>query len=110
MGAPPPPKKKRLPKKLQPPPKQKLPTRKRQDDVKPAVIISERRVKRLADQFMVAQIPYPFSSREEYERAMMGGVGREWNVTNSFKEMTRPEIQTRAGKIIQPLSKKVKRG
>ena len=39
---------------------------------------------------------------------MAGGVGREWNVTSSFKDMTRPEIMTRAGKIIQPISIKVK--
>ena len=83
--------------------------RKRQDGSKPNVILCERRVKRMADQFMVAQIPHPYTSREEYERAMAGGVGREWNVTSSFQDMTRPEVLTRVGKIIQPLSKKVKR-
>jgi U3 small nucleolar RNA-associated protein 14 len=57
---------------------------------------------------MIAEVPYPFTSREEYERSMAGGVGREWNVTDSFKDMTRPEILTRAGKMIQPLSIKVK--
>jgi U3 small nucleolar RNA-associated protein 14 len=108
QGAPPPKPPRKLPKKLQPP-ELKLPARKRQDKVKPGVIISERRVKRLANQFMVAQIPYPYTSREEYERAMVGAIGREWNVTSSFKSLTRPEVITRAGKIIQPLSKKVKR-
>jgi U3 small nucleolar RNA-associated protein 14 len=39
---------------------------------------------------------------------MLGGVGKEWNVSGSFKSMTRPEILTRAGKIIQPISKKAK--
>jgi U3 small nucleolar RNA-associated protein 14 len=97
----------RLPKKLQPPEK-KLPPMKRTDDRRPHVIVSQKRMKRLADAHMISEVPYPYSSREEYERSMAGGVGREWNVTSSFKDMTRPEIMTRAGKIIQPISIKVK--
>ncbi|GAX27924.1 U3 small nucleolar RNA-associated protein 14 [Fistulifera solaris] len=105
-GAPPPQLPKNLPKKFQPPPK--LPERQRQDAAKPRVILSERRVKRLADSCMIAEIPYPYKTREEYERAMAGGIGREWNVTNSFKDMTRPEILVRPGQVIQPISKRMK--
>lgn len=97
----------KLPKKLQAPERKDL-KRTRVDAKKPHVIISEKRVKKTADQFMMSTIPYPFTSREEYERSMVGGVGREWNVTDSFKDMTRSAVITRVGKIIQPLSKKVK--
>jgi U3 small nucleolar RNA-associated protein 14 len=106
-GAPPSVPPRNLPKKLQAPEK-KLPPLKRADEKRPHVILSEKRLKRLADSHMIAEVPYPFTSREEYERSMAGGVGREWNVTDSFKDMTRPEILTRAGKMIQPLSIKVK--
>lgn len=106
-GAPPPKTPRKLPKRLRPPEK-KVPKRKRQDEKKPSVIINEKRLKKTANNFQIAHIPYPYSSREEYERAMSGGVGREWNVTSGVKSMTRPEIYTRAGKVIQPLSKKVK--
>lgn len=106
-GAPLPRPPRKLPKRLQAPEK-KLTKRKRDDAKKPHVIMSEKRVKKLADSFMVSQVPHPFTSREEYERAMAGGVGREWNVSKSFKDMTRPEIMTRPGKIIQPLSKRAK--
>lgn len=106
-GAPKPKPPRKLPKHLQAPEK-KLAKRKRDDAKKPNVIVSEKRVKKLADNYMVAQVPHPFTSREEYERAMAGGVGKEWNVTTSFKDMTRPEVMTRSGKIIQPLSKRVK--
>jgi U3 small nucleolar RNA-associated protein 14 len=75
----------------------------RSDASKPTVIISERRMKRMEDKYMVRKVPYPFTTREEYEQSMEGGLGREWNVTSGFKDMTRPEILTRAGKIIQPL-------
>lgn len=92
---------------FEPPPSQKE-KRKRKDQIKPHVILSQKRVKKTADKYMLSEVPYPFTSREEYERSLAGGIGPEWNVTSSFKAMTRPEIYTRAGKIIQPISKKMK--
>jgi U3 small nucleolar RNA-associated protein 14 len=107
-GAPPAKNGRKLPHHLQPPNKKPLPKRKRTDEKRPNVIISQKRCKKMADNYMISQIPHPYTSREEYERAMIGGVGREWNVSSSFKDMTRREIITRPGKIIQPLSKRVK--
>jgi len=104
----PPPKPRKLPKKLQAPRKKKEEKRKRSDHYKPDVIINQKRLKKTANNFMLADVPHPYSSRAEYENAMLGGVGREWNVSSSFKNMTRPEILTRSGKIIQPISKKAK--
>ena len=103
-----PPKPRKLPKKLQAPKKRKDKSRKRSDDYKPDVIINQKRLKKAANNFMLADVPHPYTSRAEYEHAMLGGVGREWNVSSSFKNMTRPEILTRSGKIIQPISKKAK--
>lgn len=80
----------------------------RKDDKKPTVIISQARIKRTADKYMLSDVPYPFTSRAEYEKSLEGGIGREWNVTSGFKAFTRPEIMTRAGKIIKPISKKMK--
>lgn len=107
QGAPPP-KPRKLPKKLQAPRKKKEEKRKRSDDYKPDVIINQKRLKKTANNFMLADVPHPYASRVEYEQAMLGGVGKEWNVSSSFKSMTRPEILTRSGKIIQPISKKAK--
>jgi U3 small nucleolar RNA-associated protein 14 len=95
----------KIPPKLQPP-EVSIPKRQRLDAKKPGVIISQKRISK-AGKYLLAEIPYPFTSREEYERSMVGGIGREWNVTSSFKAMTRPEIYRRAGKVIQPLSQKV---
>jgi U3 small nucleolar RNA-associated protein 14 len=103
----PPPKARKLPKKLQAP-KKKEEKRKRLDDAKPGVIINQKRLKKTANNFMLSDVPHPYATRAEYEQAMLGGVGKEWNVSGSFKSMTRPEILTRAGKIIQPISKKAK--
>ncbi len=107
QGAPPP-KPRKLPKKLQAPRKKKEEKRKRSDDYKPDVIINQKRLKKTSNNFMLADVPHPYASRAEYEQAMLGGVGKEWNVSSSFKSMTRPEILTRSGKIIQPISKKAK--
>jgi U3 small nucleolar RNA-associated protein 14 len=98
---------KRFPKGLEPPPPQQQ-IQEPIDTRKLPVILSKKRVKRTADKYMLTEIPYPFTSREEYEKSLLGGIGPEWNVTSSFKAMTRPEIYTRAGKMIQPLSKKMK--
>lgn len=107
-GAPPPPLSRNLPAHLQPPKKKPVKREREHAAAKPNVIINQKRLKKMADSFMIAQIPYPYTSREEYERSMTGGVGREWNVTSSFKDMTRQNVITRPGKIIQPISKKSK--
>ena len=80
-----------------------MPHAKRKDDRKKNVIISERRVKKNAA-FQIAEIPHPYSSREQYHAAMRGSLGAEWNVTGAVKEWTRPEVMSRAGKMIQPMS------
>lgn len=106
-GAPPPllDKKRRLPKSLQAP-KKKV-KRERKDQGKPTVILREGRMTKMANSYMIQQVPHPYKSREEYERSMAGGIGGEWNM--AVKEMTRPDVLTRTGKIIKPLSMQAKR-
>ena len=106
-GAPPAKPLKNLPKHLQLPEKPELSKRKRQDDDKKFVIMNEKRVKRTA-KYQLENIPYPFVSREQYDQAMSGSIGKEWNVTSAVKDLTRKDIITRAGKIIKPLSIKAK--
>ena len=86
-GAPPSRPPKKLPKRLAPPEK-KIKRRKREDDGKKNVIVNAKRIKKTA-KFQLENIPYPFSTREQYERAMSGAIGKEWNVTSAVKNMTR---------------------
>jgi U3 small nucleolar RNA-associated protein 14 len=97
---------KKLPKHLEAPEK-KIPKRQREDDGKKNVIINAKRIKKVA-KFQIENIPYPYTSREQYERAIAGAMGSEWNVSGAVKNMTRPEVLTRAGKMIRPISKKAK--
>ena len=106
-GAPPPKKPRKLPKKLQAPLKKVENAPKRKDDGMGTVIINEKRLKKTA-KFQLSEIPYPYKSREEYERAIAGNLGQEWNTLQGAKEVTRPSVLVRAGKIIQPITKKAK--
>ena len=106
-GAPPPKKPRKLPPKLQAPMKKVENAPKRKDDGMGTVIINEKRLKKTA-KFQLSEIPYPYKSREEYERALAGNLGQEWNTLQGAKEVTRPSVLVRAGKIIQPITKKAK--
>merc|ERR1712185_750178 len=62
----PPPRPKKFPKKLRAPKKMEEPKRKRKDDGNPNVIINQKRLKKMANKFMLGDVPHPFSSRAEY--------------------------------------------
>ena len=66
------------------------------------VILSEKHDKKAA-MFKVRSIPYPFTSREQYERSLKRAIGKEWNTHNSVQSLTKPEVMTKAGVIIAPL-------
>ena len=104
----PPPRKRKLPPKLRAPASKKVDKAvKRKDDGMSTVIINQKRLKKTAA-FQLSEIPYPYRSREEYEKAIAGNIGQEWNTMKGSKEMSRPAILVRAGKIINPLTKKAK--
>jgi len=104
----PPPRKRKLPPKLRAPASKKVDKEvKRKDDGLSTVIINQKRLKKTAA-FQLSEIPYPYRSREEYEKAIAGNIGQEWNTMKGSKEMSRPAILVRAGKIINPLTKKAK--
>jgi U3 small nucleolar RNA-associated protein 14 len=74
----------------------------RADASLPTVIINPKRQKRSAP-LKLAQVPYPFTSRAQYERAMRQPLGPEWNTTQSVRDLNKKEVLTRAGASIAPL-------
>jgi U3 small nucleolar RNA-associated protein 14 len=42
---------------------------------------------------MADKIPYPFTSREQYERSLRTTIGPEWNTPSVFSELSRPEVR-----------------
>jgi U3 small nucleolar RNA-associated protein 14 len=67
------------------------------------VIISEKTIKK-AKKYSVERVPFPFQSREQYERSLQQPLGPEWNANNVHRRAIRPRIHTRAGHIIDPMS------
>lgn len=65
------------------------------------VIVSEK-WDRKAARYKTASVPFPFDSRETYERAMRQPLGRDFNTDASFRDLTRPAVIKDAGVIIEP--------
>ncbi|CAN0382626.1 unnamed protein product, partial [Laminaria digitata] len=56
-----------------------------------------------ANRYLVSEVPYPFTSREQYERSLRQPIGGEWNTCQSVKDMTRPAVVVRAGAVVAPM-------
>ena len=66
------------------------------------VIISERANKKSA-KYAVSSVPYPFTSREQYERSLQNPLGSEWNTVTVMRANVAADVVTRAGEIINPI-------
>eukprot|EP01138_Halocafeteria_seosinensis_P009879 gb/GECG01010090.1/.p1 GENE.gb/GECG01010090.1/~~gb/GECG01010090.1/.p1 ORF type:complete len:933 (+),score=237.48 gb/GECG01010090.1/:1-2799(+) len=74
----------------------------RKDSKLSNVYISEKRDRKLAEH-QVDKTPYPFSSKEHYERALQTPLGKEWNTLSAVQDLNRPEDVSRAGEVIEPV-------
>jgi len=74
----------------------------RSDTKTPNVMMSDRRVKTAA-KFKIAEVPHPFTSREEYEKSLVMPIGDEWNASHVVRQNTKPDIFLRAGRVVEPL-------
>nr|CDS30911.1 U3 small nucleolar RNA associated protein 14 [Hymenolepis microstoma] len=84
----------------------KAPKRKRLDKGRAKVIIRER-VNEDLRKHLVKKIPFPYSTPEQYEAMMSQPVSREWTTEAAHKELTKPKIIVKAGRVIKPIDKDV---
>lgn len=75
----------------------------RADEKLKHVIITERKDKKAAAK-MVTQVPFPFTSKQQFEKSIRQPVGREWNTASTFKSLSTPKVSTKAGTAIAPMS------
>jgi len=68
------------------------------------VVISNKRNKKVA-KYMVDTVPYPFTSREQYERSLSNPLGSDFNTAYAFNKSIKPLVITRPGAVIDPISK-----
>ncbi|CCL98912.1 uncharacterized protein FIBRA_00919 [Fibroporia radiculosa] len=76
----------------------------RADYKKPHVIISEKRDKKAA-KYLVKDLPFPYTSKAQFERSLAAPLGTEWNTRVGFQRATLPRVVTKPGTIISPLEK-----
>ena len=75
---------------------------KRKDAHLKHVILSEKYDKKAA-RFAVTEVPFPFKSREDYERSQRMPLGREFNTDKAFRDLTRAPVLKTTGVMIDPL-------
>lgn len=76
----------------------------RADHGKAHVIISERKDKKAA-KYLVKDLPYPYASVSQFNRAMERPIGKEWNTRVGFQRGTLPRVVKKMGVVIDPLKK-----
>jgi U3 small nucleolar RNA-associated protein 14 len=76
---------------------------KRKDKKLDKVIINEKRIKPTV-KYMASQLPFPFETREQYERSLRVPKGKEWVSKTTFQSGTKPRVIVKQG-IIAPLRK-----
>ena len=45
-----------------------------------------------ASKYLQATVPYPYTSREAYERSLRVPIGPEYNTDEAFRNLTRPAV------------------
>ncbi|KAG8832010.1 hypothetical protein FRC17_002229 [Serendipita sp. 399] len=78
--------------------------KKRQDYGKDHVIISEKKDKK-AEKYLVRDLPFPYTSRAQFDRRFEVPLGMEWNTRTTFQKATLPRVVKKMGTIIEPLEK-----
>ncbi|KAF2420278.1 Utp14-domain-containing protein [Tothia fuscella] len=68
------------------------------------VIVNQKRVKKNGV-YLAGELPFPFSSKGEYERSMRMPIGGEWNVKSVYQGNTKPRVLVKPGVVIGAMSK-----
>ena len=63
----------------------------RADSGKAHVIVSEKRDKKAA-KYLTKDLPYPYTSKAQFERSLETPIGREWNTRIVSQRTTMPRV------------------
>ncbi|AMD21491.1 HER213Wp [Eremothecium sinecaudum] len=75
---------------------------KRRDKNLKNVIINEK-VNKKNMKYQSTAVPFPFESKEQYERSLRMPLGQEWTSRKSHQDMIKPRIMVKPGEVIDPL-------
>ncbi|KAG9038802.1 hypothetical protein FRB95_014351 [Tulasnella sp. JGI-2019a] len=76
----------------------------RKDFGKKHVIISERKDVKAA-KYQIKDLPFPYTSKAQYEKSMEVPLGTEWNTRTGHLKATLPRVTKKMGVVIEPLEK-----
>lgn len=68
------------------------------------VIINEKTVKKNS-RYLAAELPHPYESRQQYERALRLPMGPEWSTRNHFQDSIKPRVLLKQGQVIKPMAR-----
>ncbi|CAE6517942.1 unnamed protein product [Rhizoctonia solani] len=77
---------------------------KRADAGKKNIIISEKKDKKAA-KYLVKDLPYPYTSKEQFARSMATPIGTEWNTRVTHQRAVLPRVVKKMGTVIDPLER-----
>jgi U3 small nucleolar RNA-associated protein 14 len=82
--------------------KKAAPQAERKDGALKHVIITER-LQRKAERKKVQGVPFPYTSKQQFERSIRQPIGKEWNSSSTVQRLVKPKVTTNAGTIIEPM-------
>ncbi|TKR96052.1 hypothetical protein L596_010129 [Steinernema carpocapsae] len=77
---------------------------KRKDKANVGLIIREN-IDSAIEELQPNEIPFPYTTIDDYETMLNQPIGKDWNPVRVTKELTKPGVKTEAGRIIRPLDK-----
>jgi len=72
------------------------------------VIINHKRDKKQS-KYKLSEVPYPYQSKETYERSVAHPLGKEWNTKSVHSSIIKPRVIKKRGKVIEPINPKEKK-
>lgn len=48
-------------------------------------------------------MPFPFTSRDQWERSVRVPLGKDWNTTSVHQKLVKPRVVSLPGTIIEPI-------
>lgn len=74
----------------------------RQDFNLDKVIINEKPNKK-ASIYNATNVPFPFETREQYERSLRMPIGQEWSTRAAHQKLIKPRVIVKPGLVIDPI-------
>lgn len=81
----------------------------RQDYNLDGVIINEKVNKKSAI-YTATSVPFPFETREQYERSLRMPIGQEWSTRDTHQKLIKPRVIVKPGLVIDPIKAPFQQG